>query len=158
MLTCTWFQVYLFVHLSTKNYKFKLQFQYHRDDSSFLSLCLSLTPLAVESLVSIILSGWTFCVIRPLQPARECPSHCSALAATLASLCAVNKCFLHLVSLTSFCTEAHSLEGFPCDSAAKESACSVGDLALVPGLGRSPGEGKGYLLRYAGLEDSMDYI
>ena len=30
--------------------------------------------------------------------------------------------------------------GFPCGSAGKESACNVGDLDLVPGLGRSPGE------------------
>ena len=35
--------------------------------------------------------------------------------------------------------------GFPCDSAGKESACNVGDLVLIPGLGRSPGEGKGSL-------------
>ena len=34
--------------------------------------------------------------------------------------------------------------GFPCDSAGKESAQNVGDLSLIPGLGRSPGEGKGY--------------
>ena len=33
--------------------------------------------------------------------------------------------------------------GFPCDSAGKESACNVGDLGSIPGLGRSPGEGKG---------------
>ena len=32
--------------------------------------------------------------------------------------------------------------GFPCSSAGKEFACSVGDLGLIPGLGRSPGEGK----------------
>ena len=36
------------------------------------------------------------------------------------------------------------------------SACSVGDLGLIPGLGRSPGEGKGYPLQYSGLENSMD--
>ena len=35
--------------------------------------------------------------------------------------------------------------GFPCGSAGKESTCNVGDLGLIPGLGRSPGEGKGYL-------------
>ena len=34
--------------------------------------------------------------------------------------------------------------GFPCVLAAKESACNVGDLGLIPGLGRSPGEGKAY--------------
>ena len=33
--------------------------------------------------------------------------------------------------------------GFPCGSAGKESACNVGDLDLIPGLGRCPGEGKG---------------
>ena len=44
--------------------------------------------------------------------------------------------------------------GFPCGSAGKESACNVGDLRLIPGLGRSPGEGKGYPLQYSGLENS----
>ena len=34
----------------------------------------------------------------------------------------------------------------------------MGDLGLIPGLGRSPGEGKGYLLQYSGLENSMDCI
>ena len=48
--------------------------------------------------------------------------------------------------------------GFPCGSAGKESACNVGDLGSVPGLGRSPGEGKGYPLQYSGLKNSMDYI
>ena len=36
--------------------------------------------------------------------------------------------------------------GFPCGSAGKESACNVGDMGSIPGLGRSPGEGKGYPL------------
>ena len=45
----------------------------------------------------------------------------------------------------------------PCGSAGKESTCNVGDLGLIPGLGRSPGEGKGYPLQYSGLENSMDY-
>ena len=34
--------------------------------------------------------------------------------------------------------------GFPCGSAGKESACNAGDLDSIPGLGKSPGEGKGY--------------
>ena len=38
----------------------------------------------------------------------------------------------------------------------KESACSAEDLDLIPGLGRSPGEGNGYLLQYSGLENSRD--
>ena len=48
--------------------------------------------------------------------------------------------------------------GFPCGSAGKESACNVGDLGLIPGLERSPGEGKGYPLQYSGLENPMDQI
>ena len=47
-----------------------------------------------------------------------------------------------------------SLDG----SAGKESACNAEDLALIPGLGRSPGEGKGYPFQYSGLENSMDCI
>ena len=47
--------------------------------------------------------------------------------------------------------------GFPGGSVGKESACNAGDLGLVPGLGRSPGEGKGYPLQYSRLENSMDY-
>ena len=45
---------------------------------------------------------------------------------------------------------------FPCGSAGKESSCIAGDLGLIPGLGRSPGEGKGYPLQYSDLENSMD--
>ena len=48
--------------------------------------------------------------------------------------------------------------GFPCGSAGKESACSVGDMGLISGLGRSPGEEKGYPLQYPGLENSIDCI
>ena len=47
---------------------------------------------------------------------------------------------------------------FPCGSAGKESACNAGDLGSIPGLGRSPGERKGYPLQYSGLENSMDCI
>ena len=43
-------------------------------------------------------------------------------------------------------------------STGKESSCNAGDLGSIPGLRRSPGEGKGYPLQYSGLENSMDYI
>ena len=43
-------------------------------------------------------------------------------------------------------------------SAGKESTCNAGDMGSIPGLGRSPGEGKGYQLQYSGLENSMDCI
>ena len=44
-------------------------------------------------------------------------------------------------------------EGFPCGSAGKESTCNTGHLGSIPGLGRSPGEGKGYPLQYFDLEN-----
>ena len=50
------------------------------------------------------------------------------------------------------------LVGFPGGSASKESTCNAGDLGLIPGLGRFPGEGKGYPLQYSGLENSMACI
>ena len=49
-----------------------------------------------------------------------------------------------------------SILGLPCGSACKESTCNVGDLGLVPGLGRYPGEGKGYPLQCSSLENSMN--
>ena len=44
----------------------------------------------------------------------------------------------------------------PDSSVGKESTCNAGNLSLIPGLGRSAGEGKGYLLQHSGLENSMD--
>ena len=49
-------------------------------------------------------------------------------------------------------------EGFPCGSADKESNCNGGNWGLIPGLGRSPGEGKGYPFQYSDLENSTDCI
>ena len=48
------------------------------------------------------------------------------------------------------------LMGFPGGSNGKESTCNVGDLDLIPGLGRSSGEGKGYSLQYSRLMNSRD--
>ena len=48
--------------------------------------------------------------------------------------------------------------GFPGGSAAKESVCNAGDLGLIPGLGRTPGEGNGSSVQYSGLENSMNCI
>ena len=48
--------------------------------------------------------------------------------------------------------------GFSCGSAGKESVLNAGDLGSIPGLGRSPGEGKGNSLQYSGLEKTMDCI
>ena len=48
--------------------------------------------------------------------------------------------------------------GLPYSSVGKESTCNAGDLASIPGLGSSPGEGKGYPLQYSGLESSMGCV
>ena len=48
--------------------------------------------------------------------------------------------------------------GFPCGSAGEEFTCNAGDLGLIPGLGRSLGEGKSYPLQYSGLDNSLDCI
>ena len=65
------------------------------------------------------------------------------------------------INILNFCFIDFLLNsvGFPCGSAGKESTCNgnVGDLALIPGLGRSPGEGKSYPLQYSGLENIMDW-
>ena len=50
------------------------------------------------------------------------------------------------------------VNGFPGDSAGKESTCNAGDRGLIPGLGSSPGEGKGYPFQFSGLENSMGFI
>ena len=52
--------------------------------------------------------------------------------------------------------ELWSWVGLPWWLVGKESTCIVGDLGLIPELGRSPGEGTGYPLQYSGLENSMD--
>ena len=48
--------------------------------------------------------------------------------------------------------------GFSGGSAGKEYTCNAGYLGSIPGLGRSPGEGKDYPLQYSGLENSIDSI
>ena len=64
----------------------------------------------------------------------------------------------------NICTEGRGDEevktakgkGFPGGPDSKESACNVGDLGLIPGLGRSSGEGHGNLLQHSCLENPMD--
>ena len=49
-----------------------------------------------------------------------------------------------------------SLKGFPGGSDGKAFACNSGDLGSIPGLGISPGEGKGNPFQYTCLENPMD--
>ena len=58
----------------------------------------------------------------------------------------------------SFCLYIGKFMGFPCGSTGKEYSHNAGDPGLIPGLGRSPAEGKGYPLQYSGLENSMACI
>ena len=55
-------------------------------------------------------------------------------------------------------TTHSSILGLSCGSTGKESICNAGDLGMIPGLGRSPGEGSSYPLQYSGLENSTDCI
>ena len=64
---------------------------------------------------------------------------------------------IHISTYTD-CAVLCCLLGFPDSSVGKESACNAGDPSLIPGSGRSPGEGKRYPLQYSGLENSMDCI
>ena len=61
-----------------------------------------------------------------------------------------------LNSLKSFIHIRLSYLGFPGGSDSKASACNAGDPGLIPGLGRSPGEGNGNPLQYSCLENPMD--
>ena len=55
-----------------------------------------------------------------------------------------------------FCSPLHSKCAFPGGSNGKGSACNARDLGLIPGLGRSPGEGNGNPLQYSCLENPTD--
>ena len=66
--------------------------------------------------------------------------------------------FLGEIKLFEYLIAPLNLIGLPCSSAGKESACNARDAGLIPRLGRSLGEGKGYPLQYSGLENSLDCI
>ena len=68
------------------------------------------------------------------------------------------KCQKEELLICTFCIFSSIFLGFPCGSAGKESSCNAGDLGSIPGLGRSPREGKGYPLQYSGLKNSMKCI
>ena len=76
-----------------------------------------------------------------------------ALAGGLFTTEPPGKLFYHNIRKNKL--EGFSL-GFPGGSDSKVSACSVGDLGSIPGLGKSPGEGNGNPLQYSCLENSMD--
>ena len=97
---------------------------------------------------------------------KEMATHSSVLAWRIPGMwepgglppCQVAQSRTQLKRLSSSSSSIHEKPGFPCGSAGKECACDAGDLVLTPGWGRSPGEAKGYLLQYSGLENSMGCI
>ena len=60
------------------------------------------------------------------------------------------------VVLVSIEFKLNQVKGFPGGAEVKVSACNVGDLGSIPGLGRSPGEGNGNPLQYSCLENPTD--
>ena len=64
-------------------------------------------------------------------------------------------CAEHLKYIIIFSLLNITMSGFPGGSVGKESACSAGELSLIPGLGRSPGEENSNPLQYSCLENSM---
>ena len=86
---------------------------------------------------------------------KEEPSLFPQLSIYLYQSGLVDVCFILWVKFQCY----HCLfSSFPFGSVSKESTCKAGDLCSIPGLGRSPGEEKGYPLQYSGLENSMDCI
>ena len=66
-------------------------------------------------------------------------------------------CFLKTMNMIyHFICYNYVCIGFPGGSEVKASACNVGDLGSIPGLGRSPGEGNGNPLQYSCLKNPMD--
>ena len=70
--------------------------------------------------------------------------------------CKMKYMFLNMTKFTRTTKNICTWVCFSGGSESKESACNAGDLGLIPGLGRSPGEGNGYPLQCSGLENSMD--
>ena len=88
---------------------------------------------------------------------RESWDHLRILSTILLWTLASKNLELHRISNIFFLYSSPP-QGFLCGSAGKESTCNVGNLGSIPGLGRSPGEGKSYPLQCSGLENSMDCI
>ena len=83
--------------------------------------------------------------------------HCFTMMCWFLLCSKLNQLYIYIYPLF-FGFPSHFSWGFPCGSAGKESTCNVGNLGSIPGLGKSPGEGKGYPLQYSGLENSMECI
>ena len=92
-----------------------------------------------------------------MQPGKETLAFVREQTLLFQYMCLWFKDYFRLIILKKQKTQEallfclHLTLGFPCDSAGKESTCNAGDLSLIPGLGRSPGERKGYPIQYSDL-------
>ena len=83
-------------------------------------------------------------------------SHTSVLQETTFNFSTLGTSWMSLYNVIPIWLLYLSTFSFPGGSDSKESACNAGDLGLIPGLGRSLGEGNSYPLQYSCLENSMD--
>ena len=83
-----------------------------------------------------------------IQPTTDWNFHSQSVKSTLAKPLDPEGWLYYIILVRDF-----SIMGFPWGS-----TCNAEDLGSIPGLWRSPGEGKGYPLQYSGLENSVDYI
>ena len=65
---------------------------------------------------------------------------------------------MHMCCVSPYYHTPGTVLGNPLYADSYRSTCDAGDLGSIPGLGRSPEEGKGYPLQYSGLQNSMDCI
>ena len=86
---------------------------------------------------------YLLCDMSPTHHAQPCAPGYFAMKIIFRSYVPFRTCPICTDSLPRIITWPHPRKGFPCGSAGKESACSAGDLGLIPGLGGAPGKGKG---------------
>ena len=86
-----------------------------------------------------------------------CGKGTSLIAQLVKNLPAIQETLVQFLGLENSLEKGEAIHflGFPGGSDGKESTRNVGDLGSITGLGRSPGEEKGYPLQYSGLENSL---
>ena len=130
---------------------------------SFSGLCLQLGAIGEAEATEGISTEFFWCDLQQGGPHASgestlpCPgSHPSRLSARVdPGFIGMQWIFIILKNNNSLILCWEIIVWFPCGSVGKESTCHVEDLGLIPGLGGSSGEGKGYPLQYSGLEKSM---
>ena len=111
-----------------------------------------LSPSAQLGFFFVLVSSFYFSVNSLCKTLCSFSGDCLLLQHAFLHGSSVHKCvFSGYIQFKIYCTL-----GFPCGSAGKESACNLGDLGSIPGLGRSSEEWNGHLLQYSILKNFMD--